>query len=429
MYYPWGIYPNLWQTSDFLTTQSLTNIHDMFQNNWQYAHEYTPQGQWWGIHNIKYNINQISQWKIVIENLQCTFPNGQNFSYDCQWKKFNGAHFLNEDGDKIYGIECDLENFNSIFANKKEVELSLVIQNNSFQQDNFIPMVTEMRDTSDINDINAVNIKMPVVSLMPTDLIKNNNNYIPLFRINVQNNIFNMIDFQYPIIFIKSSTLIGKNLEIFITNLYEKIIYIQQEIKNDMTIKNFLQPLMAYVFSMNSLLKNNMLTTEKWFHSSLILLGNLETFLNFNCKVYYFNSKDLLSTYNEIIQRIEEICNKIYQVGVVGKFQYQDMNWSLFIDFVWEDNNFYLDFSAPIDKNNLINWVENSIITESNQLDNCILNKTRGFDRHLLDSKVNGSNDFCWLRYNINNLYKYPHNLVIFNPQEIQQMTINLVKK
>jgi hypothetical protein len=428
MYYPWGIYPNLWQTSDFLTTQSLSHMADYFQNNCQYNFQYTPQNQWWGIHQITYNIHQLSQGKIVIESLQCTFPNGQNFSYHCQWKKFNGSNFINEDGDGVYSIQCDLESFNGLLANKKYLELSLVIQNNSFQQNNCISMVTEMRDPLDINDINIVNVKMPIVQLIPTDLIKNNNNYIPLFRIGVEHNVFTMMDFQYPLIYIKKSSILGDKLEKFFNELYGKIIYIHQEVK-DTSLKSFLQPLMVYVFSMNSLFKNQILTVDQWFQSSLILLGALESLLNFNCKTYHLYTKDLLVTYEEITQRIQDNCHKIYPVGILGQFVYQDNSWSLFVDFLGETHGFYVDFSAPMDKNTLINWVESSIIVESHQLDNALINKNRGLNRHLLNSKVNGSNDFVWLRYAIDNTYKYPHSLIIFNPQIINGMTVNLIKK
>jgi hypothetical protein len=427
MNYPWSIYPNLWQNSDFLTTQSLTNLDTFFKANWQFYFQNTPIGKYWGVHQLQYNLNQISQGKIIIESIQCTFPNGQNFSYNSQWKKFNGNNFISNDNDCIYSLECNLQDF-SMFFSKPWIEIGLVLQSNSFQQENFITVATETRDVNDLNDVSMVNVRMPIVQLTIQDLIKNNNNYIPLFRINCENQIFTLLEYQYPIHTIGSNGILGQQIDQFINQLYEKIIYIHKEAHDDNHVGSFLQILMAYVFPLKSLLANDILTVDHWFKESLTLLGQMESFLNFNCKSYYLFPKDLLTTHRELVSRINEIFQKFYQVGNWGSFVYDGSQYSIAIDFVWDDGSVYLDFSAPIEKNDLVNWVESSLITESNDIDNQLVNKTRGLERTLMDSKTN-NNNHTWLRYSLDNIHKYPHKLIVFNPIVIHQLTINLIKK
>ena len=89
MNYPWNIYPNLWQNSDVLTTQSLSYINNFQQHNGAFNYKNTPMGQYWGIHSVQINLNNLSQGLITVENVQCTFPNGYNFVYNNQWKQYS----------------------------------------------------------------------------------------------------------------------------------------------------------------------------------------------------------------------------------------------------------------------------------------------------------------------------------------------------
>ena len=116
-------------------------------------------------------------------------------------------------------------------------------------------------------------------------------------------------------------------------------------------------------------------------------------------------------------------------MGTIGGFQFMDGKYGINVDFVWTDGKVYLDFTAPVDKEYLMDWIETSVIGEENTIDNLLLNKNRGCNRTHMDSKVNGNNDFTWIRYAVDNPCKYPHKLVIFNPVVIHQLTINLIEK
>jgi hypothetical protein len=424
---PWNIYPNLWQNSDFLTTQSLNHVMDCNYNNWQYIFYNSPLKNFYGIHSIKYNLNQLSLGKIIIEEIKCTFPNGQNFIYNQNWKKFNGQNYINDNDDNVYFLECNLENYNNLFQNKSFIELGLVIEQNSFQQDNFFSIITETRDINDINDINIVAVRMPLVTLVPYDLVKNNNNYLPLFKINTVNNIYTLMDYQYPIIFIKNDYLLGQKLEKFLDELYTNIIYINKENFNDN--HKILTPAMAYVFQLKSLLKNDNLTVDYWFQQSLFLMGQWESFLDFNCKIYYLFHKDLLMTFSSVTERINQMLDKFYKMGSIGSFQWDGNAFWMDIDFNWSDNIIYLDFSASYRKDDLVNWIETSIISDESSLEDNKINKTRGFERNLMDFKINNETQITWIRYSIKNTIKIPHKLIIFNPIDINNLQINLIKK
>ena len=56
-------------------------------------------------------MNQLNQGNIIIEEIQCTFPNGQNFSYNYQWKQFNGINMMANDNQYVYELSCNLEDF------------------------------------------------------------------------------------------------------------------------------------------------------------------------------------------------------------------------------------------------------------------------------------------------------------------------------
>ncbi len=429
MKYPWNIYPNLWQNSDFVTTQSLNNIDDHVQSNWSFFFKYSPLKQYYGIHSLVLNVNQLSLGIVSIEEITCTFPNGENFTYNCNWKKFNGSHYLNDNNDNIYSIECQLKNYSNLFQNRNFLQLVLIIEQNSFQQDKFFSIVSEVEDIIENNDINIVTVRLPIVKLIPIDLVKNYNNYLPIIQIEITNEIFSLLKYQYPIIYIKSSDIIGKDLEKFINDLYKKINYIYRENKNlSSHLNKLLSMVFEYIFTIQSLLKNGTLTVIGWYEKSLNLLGNLETLMEFNWKIYLLNNNDILKTFYEITNRINYIFDNFYNLGTIGILEKNNDKY-YFSCQVNKSYQLYLDFTIVGEKQDLINWIESSIIDEENKLDNNLLEKNRGLNRWLIDSKINNSTGEIWIRYQLDIINYDKVSYVLFNPIVINNMNITWLIK
>ena len=447
---PWDIYSILWQNGTFITSQKLQENSTREDNIRNFSFLNTLLCYQWGIHNLQIDTSKLQSGLIRIKSVQCTFPNGENFVYDSNWRKVNGEDYLQDDNSKIYSIECNCADYSMLFTNKNYVEIGIIMESNPFRQNVFVPILSETRDMGNSDDINEVGRQFPVIRLLPTEIAGNNSrNFIPIMHISIKNGIYKALDYQYPASLLSCDTILFTILREFIDRLYGRLSYIQQENKttvNQESILRFLHCIMGNVFLLNSTLKNENTAIYQIYYFFLKLLGDLDCFGDFDFSYYPYIHRDLLGTFQRIITRITIIVEDFYEIGEFLYFTMENPQSSLYSDgsdsaiYVlsretekFKDEEIYFDIKAVgIEKITLEKWIDNSIICGDGDFQKNKMEKKRGINRELLSFKLQEkqNSNLLFLRYKLDltNLGQQKK-LIIFNPIILQNITLMLIKK